>query len=510
MALDGIDHVTTLTDPRLYIKRHQAALRVRTFYIIGGVAERNRTLKVNNASIDTLNAAIMERMYYCKVGGTFVPPPAVDRSHIFKTLKQFRLQLLQNVGRVDSKLTPIEFVSLFRGRKAAIYLNNLDTFMATGVMRKHSISAAFVKCEKVNPDKAVRFIQPRHPVYNIGLGCYLKHLEHRIYKGIARVFGEGAVVLKGYDVREIGNIIQSKWSSLRDPIGIGLDAVKFDMHVSAEMLEWEHSIYKSIYRGDKELSRLLKWQIDNRGVGYCYDGRLKYHVRGRRFSGDMNTALGNCIIMCAMVYTYAASVGVNIKLANNGDDCMVFMERKDEVKFKTGLDGWFYKCGFRMTVEPTVDRLELVEFCQMRPINTVNGWTMVRNFNASREKDSISLLPLTNAKAFQKWLHAIGECGLALCSGVPVMQALYKCYIRNGMPSNCGKAVQMQCGMWMIRRSLESKISHITPDARVSFMQAWNVTPDEQLCLEAYYEQLSLVYSQDETDLLSDIHSSPL
>lgn len=505
-----MEHKSNLCDTRLIIKKVQAATRVRTFYILGGVAEGLRTLKVNNASIDTLSAALLERMFYCQVGGVFVAPPSVDRRHLHLTLKTFRNLLLRNVGCIGSKLIPIEFVSLFRGRKAAIYANVLDDYELGGVSRVHSVSAAFVKCEKVNPSKAPRCIQPRHPIYNMGLGCYLKHIEHRLYKGIARVFREGVVVIKGYDVQEIGHIMHSKWSSLHDPIGIGLDAVKFDMHVSAEMLEWEHSIYLALYRHDPELKRLLGWQVKNRGVGYCYDGKLRYSVDGRRFSGDMNTALGNCIIMCAMVYSYAASVGVSIKLANNGDDCMVFMERHDETAFRQGLAEWFYKCGFRMTVEDSVDRLEQVEFCQMRPINTINGWTMVRNFNTAREKDSICLLPLSNERAFRKWLYAIGECGLALCSGVPVMQALYSCYLRNGLPSNSANSVQMQSGMMMLRRTLDSKTADITDDARAGFMLAWNVTPDEQVCLEEYYSGLVLHYSEDTSDNFLTITSSPL
>lgn len=507
--LDGVEHKSHMLHPWLNIKRGQAACRVRKYYIIGGIHGIPRTLKINNASIDTLCAALLERMYYCKVGDQFVEPPSCDSRYLRQSLGAFRRKLLVKIGRVDSKLTPKEFVSLFRGRKAAIYNSYLDEFYSSGVLRKHSVSAAFVKCEKVNPTKAPRCIQPRHPVYNIGLGCYLKHLEHRIYRAIGRVYGDTDVVVKGYDVGEVGNILYRKWSEFNDPIGIGLDAVKFDMHVSAPMLEWEHSIYQAIYRGDKELKRLLSYQINNRGVGYCEDGSLRYHVLGRRFSGDMNTSLGNCIIMCAMVYSYASSINLNIRLANNGDDCMVFMERDDASKFNAGLVEYFFKLGFRMTVEPIVDVFERVEFCNMRPIAHHSGHVMVRNFNAAREKDSICLLPLQNAVAMRKWLHAIGECGLALCSGIPVMQSLYACYIRNGIASNAINATQMECGMLMLRKNMVSKFTPISADSRVSFMLAWDLTPDEQVALENYYQNLDLVFSNDHDVCIDDISFAP-
>lgn len=483
---------------------------MRKFHIVVGISGKLRTLKINNASIDTLSAALLERMYFCKVGNAFVPPPTVLEGDVHNRLNEFRTKLLKAFGPCPSKMSPEEFVGMFRGRKHTIYNNNLAEFYERGVQREHSVSAAFVKCEKVNPTKAPRCIQPRHPVYNIGLGCYLKHIEHRLYKAIARVFRESNVVIKGFNVDEIGNIIAKKWMSLCDPIAIGLDATKFDMHVSEQMLKWEHSIYKALYKGDKELARLLSWQIDNKGVGFCEDGKLSYSVKGRRFSGDMNTALGNCIIMCGMVYAYSKERGVPIKFINNGDDCVVFMERKHEAAFVEGLDNWFLKLGFRMTREPTVDRLPSVEFCQMRPIVVHNGWRMVRNFETAREKDSLCLLPLNSQKAMQKWLYAVGECGLALCSGIPVLQSMYLCYMRNGIASRMGEAVQMQSGMRLLSKGMEHKQSRVLDGTRVAFMEAWDLTPEEQIALEDYYDELIIEYSNDTLDNFIEIAKSPL
>lgn len=509
VTLDGVDHFSDLVDERLIIKRSQAPHRVRKFHVIVGISGKLRTLKINNASIDTLSAALLERMYFCKVGGDFVSPPAVDRKVVNDRLKTFRNKLLKAFGPSPTKLDPEQFVDMFRGRKKTIYQNALPEYYEAGVLRKHSISAAFVKCEKVNPDKAPRCIQPRHPVYNIGLGCYLKHIEHRIYRAIGSVFGESDVVIKGFNVKEIGTIVSRKWNHFGETVAIGLDATKFDMHVSAEMLEWEHAFYKQLYRGDKELKRLLSYQVDNKGVGYCDDGKLTYKVRGRRFSGDMNTALGNCLIMCAMVYAYANDRDVPIKFINNGDDCVVFMEKQHECQFVEGLNEWFLELGFRMTREPTVTALSEVEFCQMRPIVVKDGYTMVRNFDTAREKDSLCLLPINGGKPLAKWLYAIGECGLALCSGIPVMQEMYKCYMRNGMSSKMGESVQMQSGMRMLAAGLSAKESPVEADTRVSFFEAWGYTPDEQLCLEAYYRNLVVEYSDHTVENFDETTDAP-
>lgn len=509
VAYDGVSHKSSLTEPKLSVVRNQAPCRVREFHIIGGINGKPRTLKINNASIDTLSAALLERMYFCKVDDKFVTPPVTSKTHIYATLKNFRNMLIKKIGKVDAKLTPEQFVSMFRGRKAAIYAAAMIKHHETGVLKRHATSIAFVKCEKVNPNKAPRCIQPRDAVYNIGVGCYLKHIEHRIYLAIARVFNDKDVVIKGFDVHEIGNIVNRKWQHFNRPVALGLDAVKFDMHVSAEMLSWEHSIYKILYDNDKELVRLLSYQINNQGRGYCDDGKLKYSVLGRRFSGDMNTALGNCIIMCAMVWSYAQMKGIDIKFINNGDDCVVFMEQENLDTFTTGLDEWFFQMGFRMTVEPPVYELERIEFCQMHPIPVTNGVVMVRNIDTAREKDSICLVPLPNATAMRKWLWAIGECGLALCSGIPIMQSMYMCYMRNGIESNTASAVQLQSGAAMLRKSLLSKQSNISDEARVGVFSAWGYTPDEQIDLEHYYDNLSLEYTNTRDDNFHNIQYSP-
>jgi len=483
---------------------------VRKFYIIGGMSGNLRTLKINNASIDTLCAALLERMYFCKVNGVFVAPPVVPRNTVFMCLKQFRASLLKKIGKIGTKLTPIEFVSQLRGRKAAIYGAALPEIMTTGVKRRHAKSNPFGKAEKCKESSAPRVIQPRHVVYNLGLGCYLRPIEHRIYSAIGKVFNDKHVIGKGCDVRMLGGWIKDKWDAFARPVAIGLDAVKFDMHVGVSMLEWEHSIYNTLYKHDKELVRLLSYQLNNAGTGYCDDGKVKYSVEGRRFSGDMNTSLGNCIIMCAMVYTYARERDVNIKLINNGDDCVVFMEMEDETKFTTGLDDWFYNLGFRMTVETPVYLLAQVEFCQMKPISVGTSTVMVRNINTAREKESICLNPIPNESAMRKWFYAIGECGLALTSGVPILQAMYECYMRNGIKSRMQHSVQLTGGHGMFRMDLESKHTEVCDEARVSVFLAWGFTPDQQTELEDYYNQLTLHYSCDHDDNINLSLNAPL
>jgi len=494
----------------MVVTRAQTPCRQRSAYLVDGITSKDRVLSINDPDVGTLEAALMERMYFCKVDGEFKPPLCPDKNYVFNTLHKFRSRLLKN-AKWTPKISPEQFVQMYVGRKRTIYDNALPEFYATGVLKKHALSNPFVKCEKVKPTSAPRCIQPRKPVYNIGVGTYLKANEHTLYKAIAKVFGDQTpVVMKGMNVKQIAEALYQKWIAVPECVCIGLDATKFDMHVSMYMLMWEHSIYIILSGDCPELKRLLRMQLHNVGVGFCEDGKLRYKVDGRRFSGDMNTALGNCIIMCAMVYAYSQERQVPIKFGNNGDDCVVFMSRKYEPAFRNGLEEWFLRLGFRMAVEQTVNRFTDVEFCQMHPVQAGGEWVMVRNFDTAREKDSLSVIPLDSESMFRKWIYAVGEGGVALTSGVPIFQAMYLCYMRNGKKSNIGKHPAMATGMRLMGQGLTCRAQTVTPMARATFFEAWGYTPDEQEELERYYNDLVLGFMPRAIDSFAEYQHAPL
>lgn len=490
--VDGISHSSMLRDVRLTVNRHaKDQAKTRKLYTIKELAA-NLDLGVNNADISTLECALLERMYYCKVDGDFVAPPVVDKGLFTARLSDFKAQLLDRVVRT-TRFSSAEVVETYTGRRHTIYSNARDLINQIGLHRSSARSVAFVKMEMVPPGKAPRCIQPRDPTYNLSLGRYIKAIEHRIYRGIQKVFGDGPTVMKGYNVGEIGNIARGKWRSFASPVAVGLDATKFDMHVSPAALGWEHSIYLELFDNDKELKKLLSWQMHNKGAGYCQDGSLKYTVEGKRFSGDMNTGLGNCILMSAMIYAYAKTRGVDCKLMNNGDDCVVMMESWDLERFNEGLDSWFLDMGFRMVAEEPVYDLHKIEFCQMHPIEVGTECRMVRNIPTSLRKDTMSVLNLTNGALREKWCTAVGTGGLHLTGGIPVVQNFYKTYQRIG----CMRSSKMTddptfaTGMKLMSKGMNELYRE--PDAwtRVQVFEAWGISPDEQVALEEYYDGYS-------------------
>lgn len=453
----------------------------------------NKQLGVNNADIGTLECALLTRMYYCKVGDNYVAPPLVDATLVNERLMNFRNGILESM-REPTPFSYSQVLETYSGRRRTIYENALNKLTRIGLSRRDAMSIVFVKMELVNPDKAPRCIQPRDPAYNLSLGRYIKAIEHKVYKAIGKVFGDGPTVMKGYNVEEIGNIIRGKWRSFDEPVAIGLDAEKFDMHVSPAMLDWEHDIYRKLFRYSPHLSKLLKWQMNNRGVGYCPDGRLKYRVKGKRFSGDMNTGLGNCLIMSAMVWSYAKSCNTHIKLVNNGDDCVVFLEAKDVAQFMEGLSEYFSELGFRMTCESPVTELHQVEFCQMHPIEIGESCRMVRNIPATLRKDTMTTHPLTNTIHREKWCTAVGTGGLWLTGGVPVLQDFYQCYQRIGCmrQSNMLDDPTFATGMRLMSKGMAQYYKEPDPWTRVQVFEAWDISPDEQVAIERHMSEFLL------------------
>lgn len=507
VGLPGVRHCSDDLHPNLVVTRTQAPSKERTLYCVGGIAPQVN-LRVNDPDIGTLVTALNERVFQCRINGVLTEPPGVSREVVQMKLGTFATK----IGNFQS--TPETYdvvVAKYEGRKKAVYQKAMESLLMEPVNSRDAIVTPFVKAEKVPPNKAPRCIQPRTARHCLEVGRYIKHIEHRIYEEIADLYGDGPTVMKGYNVQQVGRICAGKWHSFRRPVAVGLDAMKFDMHVTTNVLRWEHNIYRKIYKRHPHLWTLLERQVYNVGRGYCADGKVKYKFVGKRCSGDMNTALGNCIIMSGMVWEYARERGVNVKLMNNGDDCVVMMESEDLDRFLTGLEGWFLELSFRMVAEPPVYHIEEIEFCQMHPINTCNGWTMVRNIPVVLHKDALCLLPLRNPKEMQEWLGAIGLCGKPLSHGVPILSSYYRMFRRNGTArTRFGESVLLHSGARMLGVGVDRLGETITPEARLGVWVAWGIPPDLQVELEKRYDNTVLEYSDDRAESYDNVPNPTL
>jgi hypothetical protein len=306
--------------------------------------------------------------------------------------------------------------------------------------------------------------------------------------------------MKGRNASETGEEMFKMWSDFDNPVGVGADASRFDQSVSPEALEWEHSMYLYIYNNCPVLSKLLQWQIDNRGFARTPDGVVRYRVRGSRMSGDMNTASGNVMIMCCVVWTFfqqfrAGGKRIKWRLANNGDDCVIVVEGCHANQVSEEFPPFCALLGFKMEMEPPVTRLEEVEFCQTHPVCVNGDWRMVRNLENTLAKDLVSTKPINNEGSWNMFRGAISDCGLALTSGVPVFQEFYR-YLGRGSGSRRSRDDGEVTGMMNLARGMRHRFNEPDPSTRVSFFRAFGVDPARQVLLERMYQSHSPHYRE--------------
>jgi hypothetical protein len=194
-------------------------------------------------------------------------------------------------------------------------------------------------------------------------------------------------------------------------------------------------------------------------------------------------------------------LGIDYRFINNGDDCGVIVSRSN-VKHLSMISEHFAKYGFRLEVEKPVFELEKLEFCQMNPVFDGTNWRMMRKVYPALQKDSMSLIPFNDIKLLRKWIYSVGECGLALCSGLPVMQDFYQMYCRLGVPSNIGDATYMECGARQLARGLVAESAFISDEARFSFYIASGIPPMLQMALEGYYSSIHTVQYNEHEDYI--------
>nr|WIR83947.1 MAG: RNA-dependent RNA polymerase [Ulva tombus-like virus 1] len=454
----------------------------------------------------------MERVFvskYATTDGTLAIPVRPSRAVVERSLKPFKKQ----IRKFAFGLTPWtldKFVET-RGRKKKVYEAARRRYEQSGVRPSDWKVNTFVKAEKLDltkkPDPVPRVIQPRSPVYNLVIGVYVSPLEKILYREIARMF-DHPTVIKGMNARAQGECLHEKWSRLSDPVAIGFDVHRMDQHVSKELLEWEHSIYK-LYDLPKGVRNLLRKQLYNTGAAYCYDGKVKYSVRGRRMSGDMNTGLGNCLIMCAVVFS-ALNGRFKYYLANNGDDCVLFIDswNADEAlaRVKTILSDINLPTEF----EEPVSIFEEVEFCQCHPITDGDAWYMVRNPKTSLDKDSCTLKPVRSKREWNTLRASVAMSGLACAGHMPVYKEFY-----NALGRDAGVRVDrdtVETGLQRLAKGMNMNGSVVTAEARASFFRAFDISPDEQIALEDHYRKIRPEYQTPvpHQDWLREGHNAQL
>jgi hypothetical protein len=248
---------------------------------------------------------------------------------------------------------------------------------------------------------------------------------------------------------------------------------------------------------DERFKTLLDWQLTNHGRS---GSGIKYKTLGSRMSGDMNTALGNCILSVIM----AGAFFMVMKRAHgirqwdifaDGDDVLLIVEQRDVARVMVWLPVVYREFGMVMKVDQPVYRLEEVSFCQGHPVEYAPGkYKFVRNpWKVLSTALSGSKYFDASLKARARLVHTIGCAELVLNLGIPVLQEYALALIRvSGTDallelSECDALYfrlhreLRALGMTMLERHAPQVINST---ARLSFFYAFGITEANQLEIE--------------------------
>lgn len=417
-----------------------------------------------------------------------VPLPTPDG---LIALRKEAFWLKRRLGHVDP-ISVEEFLQHYSGPKRTRYELAWESLKHEPLTRADARVSAFIKAEKIDPDAKVnpdpRMIQSRRPRYNIMVGRYLKAIERRVY-ALKHPRSKLPMVAKCLNSEQRADLLGMKLERFDDPVVAPIDCKRWDKHVAEMVLEIEHMVY-NYCAGDPELARILSWQLIN--IVKTKNG-VKWRLRGGRMSGDFNTALGNVLLMLLMVFAAMRAIGIRKwDCLDDGDDCLVIVERRDLERLVDGLPKQFLRFGQEVTMFNIASEVNDVEFCRCRPVEIRGKYKFVRDWRRVLSCDTSGIKHWGDPNLVKPMLRTIGVCNLAMYSGVPILQEHALACMRLGG----GAAVRMdllaQDDMWY-RYSRElgdltavcAKSSLITAATRLSFERTWGVSIEEQLDIES-------------------------
>lgn len=393
---------------------------------------------------------------------------------------------VQKLVGYASPITHDEYCAKYAGARRAAYERARDSLLVRPLTRFDAALNCFLKAEKWTEEKAPRVISPRDARFLLSMGVYISVLEHPLYRAFKRMHGS-PVIMKGLDQEARAAVAQSHWNSFRKPVAVGLDASKFDQHTSIKALMFEHGFYLRPYRNNRDLQKLCSWQLRNRCFAQLDDGKVKWTTAGGRMSGDVNTALGNCVLSATMLLAYARERGIAVRVMVDGDDCVAFMEEDDLIRFLDGLATWYLARGYRMKVEGPYRALHEVEFCQSRWM-LLNGTPLfVRNVYKALNQDHtwVERGGISHADV----LTATGLGGLSIYGNVPVLGAYYRMLAGDRqLSSRVRKRLDMRSS-WLRWAKLDGGVGYAEPtdSARLEFYRTFGMHAADQRDLERIY-----------------------
>lgn len=415
----------------------------------------------------------------------FLTPEPDLESKAWTLFKRAMRDLSKLIGYVP-KVGAAEVLKTRPAMKRRRFGKGMERYCREGVKKQDSYLTEMQKLEFYAEDKLAgkedRGIQFRSPTYNAALARHLHLIEKKLYASALNYDGT-PMIAKGRSPLERGMILAAMAENYSRPLFILMDHSRFDAHVDIELLKEEHRFYNRARGYDEELEQLLKHQL--KGYGFTSSG-IVYRIKGKRASGDLNTALGNSLLNLAMIKSWLAANNIKkYHILLDGDDSVVVLEDEYRHLIDT-IPGHMLNLGMKTEVQ-TTNELEHAEFCQGRVCWGTYGPVMVRNPHKVLDVLTKSPKILTERQACGVLAaSALGE--LMMAPGVPVIApAAARLFAHAG-----GKPLFTSPDSYYKFQLYEAKEIRpkVDPKMRESFEFAWGITVPEQMAIEAHYEDL--------------------
>lgn len=425
-----------------------------------------------------------------------------------------RIESMRNVARSIAARFPKvypqelgEFALEYSGAKRQKYLQAAEDVRAFGLTKHDYDITLFVKPDRLNPvlkrNPDPRPIQFRKPKYCVMIAKYIKAIEPHLYAMHYETpyTSKLRMVAKGLNQLDRARLLRRKWSLFKNPMAATIDGERFDKHMNVELLKVEHLFYLLILPS-QEFKRLLRAQLRNR----CFSKEgVAYSTLGRRMSGEMNTALGNCVIMLLMVLSILLVLRIKFELLDDGDDCLVIYEAESHDQVRTALES-MNEFGLHVKLENVSSVFERIKFCQSQPIETHCGWKFCRDPYKVMSTSVVGIKWASlNEQGRRTYLNGIAECELVLNKGVPVLEAFARALRRNAATTR--KAYDEKSGeYYRYMRELKAfvnvdEVVPITPAARMSFYLAFGIDPATQVEYEDRLDVWQFPLTGDKTEV---------
>lgn len=361
-----------------------------------------------------------------------------------------------------------------RGPKRKVYLAALKSLRVRPLNKNDSKIKMFIKNERMaiaDPPKPPRAIQSRSPRYNMVYQTYILPYSER-WK--TRDLNK-RICTKGLDQFQIAERLHNAWRKYRDPVAVLLDHKWYDSKQHKLPIKYCND-YISLHFVGSGYDELANERYHN----HCFTKNgIRYFVKFTRLSGEADTSDGNSTVNDMMIRYITRFIQCDHILI--GDDSVIICESDDLDKIRFDVLDMY---GF-MTKINIVHNFEDIDYCQCKPVLTVNGWLMVRDPLRVMSRGTVCINhSITTIKDFMRWCRGVGECEFAVNAGVPILQSFGN-FMR---AMTLDKPIYDDKYIVPIERVLSREI---IADARISFYHAFGISPKQQEDIEHYFDNFN-------------------